>query len=129
MAVPLNLGDTYQWWVRAVSSTGATSPWSSGDTFTAVSFPPPALIGPGGAIATLQPNLTWTAVTGADHYDLWVNDLTTGTSQVIRNPIVSTATFTPSSALTYGHMYRFWVRAVDALGDPSDWSLGLNHRA
>jgi hypothetical protein len=125
-ALGLALGDSDEWWVRGNSAAGAGGTWSSGSTFRAVSLSAPALLAPAGSIGSLQPMLSWTAVTGADHYDLWVNDLITGQSQVIRNPNVATASFTPGSPLTYGHTYCFWVRTVDALGNASDWSLSLD---
>src|SRR5262249_31436877 len=122
----LALGDRYQWWVRSVSSAGVAGPWSSGATFRAVSLPAPQLLGPAGAVASLPPALSWAGVAGDDHSGVWVNDRTTGQNQVIRSPNVSGTSFTPADPLVFGHAYRFWVRSVDALGNASAWSLGLD---
>jgi hypothetical protein len=125
-ALALSLGDGYEWWVRSISSSGAAGTWSSGATFRAVGLPAPLLLGPAGPVASLQPTLNWLAVSTADHYDVWVNDVTTGQSQVVRNTNVNGTSFTPGSPLIYGHTYRFWVRSIDAQGDASDWSLSLD---
>ena len=69
------------------------------------------------------PEFTWSAVTGAEAYDLWVRDLTGGTDQVIRETDLATNSHTPAEALTVGHSYRWWVR-VSVNGVWSPWSAG-----
>jgi hypothetical protein len=75
------------------------------------------------------PSLTfnWNAVAGADYYDLWVNDLTTGKSQVLRNAHIVGTSLTGS--LTGGHKYQWWVRALANNGDESYWSNPLTFSA
>src|SRR5262249_985539 len=76
---PLHRGDSYRWWVRAVNSTNtATSSWSNYLDFTIAALAAPTLIGPAGSMTTAAPTFSWNAVSGADHYDVWVDDLTTG---------------------------------------------------
>jgi len=60
---------------------------------------------------------TWTAVAGADHYDLFVKDVTTG-QVVIHSSDVTGATFMPGpgQVLTDGHTYTWYVGAVSADG-------------
>src|SRR5262249_25649699 len=122
----LTLGDHYRWWVRAASGPANNQtfgPWSAAADFTAVTFPAPSLLqalAPGGILA-----FNWTAVAGANHYDLWVDDLTSGQSQVVRNANIAATLFNPPP-LTHGHTYRAWVRAFDNTGAASPWSASLD---
>jgi len=81
----------------------------------------PDVTGPTGAGIGPRPELTWTAVTGAAGYDLWVDNLTTGQRQVIRELNLTATSYTPSFDLTAG-TYRVWVRAIAANGPASAWS-------
>ena len=72
------------------------------------------------------------AVAGADHYDIWVNDLSTGQSAVLRDQDVTGASWVASVALKAGEKYRWWLRAVDVSGSnlsawssPLDFSVGV----
>jgi predicted phage tail protein len=124
----LRRGDTYRWWVRAVNSTStSTSSWSSALDFSVFPLSTPTPTGPGSTITSAAPAFTWTAVAGADHYDVWVNDLTTGESAVLRNRNLSGTTWTPTVSLSPGHRYRWWVRAVDSTGAAAgSWSNPLD---
>jgi hypothetical protein len=122
-ASPFTPGDRYNWCVRAIDSANHPGPWSSVQTFTAYVLAAPTLIGPTGSSATL-PTFSWNAVTGADHYDIWVQDAQTG--QVLRNQNVAGTTWAPSSPLIQGHGYSWWVRAVSSAGVAGGWSTGLN---
>ncbi len=56
---PLRLGDTYEWLVQAVDTSGVASAWST-LTFSVTNLVAPTLIGPTGAAAP-QPTFSWTA--------------------------------------------------------------------
>ena len=73
---------------------------------------------------TLTPSFSWSTVTGAAHYDVEVDDLTTGTQQVIRLSDVpgTTLTLTAAQALTLGHQYQWKVGAVSVNGLVEIWS-------
>ena len=73
-------------------------------------------LSPIGTVPTDQPTFTWNSVSGGDHYDIWVNDATTGKSQVLRNLNATGTSWTPAQALSPGHSYRWWVRALDSAG-------------
>jgi predicted phage tail protein len=118
-AQPLKIGDSYRWWVRALSSTGTAGAWSGAVDFTVMAFPPPTLLAVTGPAAA--PTFSWSAVANADHYDLWVDDLTTGQSQVVRAAHVVGTAFI-ASPLIQGHSYQWWVRAFDGSGTASLWS-------
>jgi hypothetical protein len=126
-------GDTYRIWVRAFDSAGETSGWSAAKDFSLAPLAVPGLTGPlngsvpGGVNTTgPRPTFTWCAVTGADFYDLWVTDLTTGQNPVLRNLTISGTSYVFGQALTAGHNYRVWVRALDRAGDASAWSNPLD---
>jgi len=115
-------GDTYEWWVRGYSSNGIPGPWSTGYTFGTISLNTPILIGPSGQVngATL---LTWTSVSGANFYDVWIDDLTSGVSQVERTQVTGTSLI--PTLLPSGHTFEWWVRAYTSGGGLSDWSAPL----
>lgn len=112
-------------WVRAHNSVGA-SKWSEPADFTVgtrVTLPGrPVLSGPASESKDTQPKITWTHVENADVYDLWVNNLTTGRAQVIREEALTSASFTPSDEFTAGR-YVAWVRAKNDAGAGA-WSRG-----
>jgi hypothetical protein len=121
---PLVLGDTYAWWVRAIASSdlGTTSYWSNGQVFSVLPLATPVPAGPTGATPITRPTFSWAAVGQADHYDVWINNLSTGQSQVLRNQDVTGTSWTPFTALTTGDSYAWWVRTAANSGGFSRWS-------
>ncbi len=121
--VALTPGHSYRWWVGAVSINGTTS-WSLPQDFAIAPLTAPTASGPNTTISTDQPTFTWNSVTGAAHYDVWVDDRTTGQSQALRNNNAGGTSWTPTGAvaLTPGHGYRWWVGAVSNNGT-TFWSL------
>jgi hypothetical protein len=121
----LTANHSYRWWVRAVNDNGAVSAWSSGMTFFIAPQAPlaaPTLTSPTGTISTTLPTFSWNAVTGADYYELWVDNYTTGASKVVYNAAVSGTSYTPVTALTAGQSYQWWVKAYSNSGAVSAWS-------
>jgi hypothetical protein len=121
--VPLADGVTYTWYV--VARSGSTfSPWSAGRdvTFRASPLAAPTLFGPIGNILQKQPTFGWNPVAGATSYDVWVDDVTAGTRQVLRNASVTGTSWTASTPLTPGHSYQWWVKAKSSNGQESLWS-------
>lgn len=127
-SAPLHAGDTYQWWVRALDSTSTNAgPWSNGLSYTVAVLATPTLISPVGSVPLTGLTFHWNAVTGADHYDIWVNDTTTGDASVLRNQNVHATSWVPTSTLHAGDKYVWWVRALDATGaNASAWSADMN---
>jgi hypothetical protein len=117
-------GQAYDWWVRAVNATGTPGPWSSAQYFTVAALAVPTPQGPSGTVAPTGPTFAWSGVNGASGYDVWVDNLTTGQSQVLRNINVSGTSWTPTGGLGSGYLYEWWVRAVSATGGRSAWSVG-----
>ena len=85
---------------------------------------PPVMTAPTGSTTSTAPVFTWNAVNGASSYDLWVNDVSTGQAQIIRQQSLSSASYTPVTPLAAGN-YQAWVRVTSALGT-SAWSGTLN---
>jgi len=121
-------GQTYRWYVGAVSHNGITF-WSTGQSFTVVSIAPPIPIGPSGTVDTDRPTFAWTMVSGATQYDLWVNAVVNGQetvgSPVFRNANASetSLTLTATQALNPGRTYRWYIGAVSNNGTRF-WSGG-----
>lgn len=67
----------------------------------------------------LTPEFLWETVDGAEQYELWVSNLTTG-RRVLHRTDLTEARFTPNEEMTPGRI-RFWVRARNA-GGWSKWS-------
>jgi predicted phage tail protein len=125
-ANPLAAG-SYRVWVRAISSQGDASAWSSARDFTIVATPPPVPVvtAPSRSTTDHTPTITWSTSAGASRYDLWVDNLTTRQSQVIRQQTLTAASFTPTASLATG-TYRVWVRAFNAGNDASAWSMAYD---
>ncbi len=106
LPTPLASGN-YYWVVRAQNGVGV-GPFSAGMVFS-VGGPPaaPTLIGPqGGGIGT-TPAFTFTTVTGATGYQLWLTDGTTWLS--------STTWYTPAQ-VDPGNTGYCWLHLTDAPG-------------
>lgn len=70
--VPTSLAaGRYRWWVSAASSEAFLSPSPQVIDFAVGGQP--TVLGPTGSVTSTTPQFTWTAVTGAATYDLWVN--------------------------------------------------------
>jgi hypothetical protein len=123
-AAPLTVG-SYVAWVAAFDSNNQTRGWSAPFRFTITPPSAPTQLQVSGATAGTTPTFSWSAVTGAVRYDLWVDDLTTGQVQVIRQRNQSSNSFTAASPLPAGN-YRFWVRAFNANGDAGTWSSAVD---
>ncbi|MDA1229565.1 MAG: PA14 domain-containing protein, partial [Planctomycetota bacterium] len=108
-------------WVRSVDINGVKSAWSP--RFT-LSINSPVTLKPLAALQTTAfPVFTWDPLLGADHYDVWVANLTTNETPYVRQAIVTDTQWSSSIALAMGR-YRVWVRAFDAAGTAAMWSKG-----
>lgn len=114
----------YQAWLRSENLNGF-GPWTTAPIIFTVGTPPtaPTVSGPTGTTGT-RPIFEWTAVDGADLYELWVNQIG-GTTRIIHETTLTATTFTATSDLTSGS-YRTWVRAIDSSGIRGPWSAGVN---
>lgn len=103
----------YRFWVRAYDDLEQPTAWSSDRTFlvrTAPVFTSPVT---NVTIAeTTFPEISWESVVDTANYDLWINSLTTGESQVVRNTTLQTTSFASATENLPGGTYRAWVRAL-----------------
>ncbi len=120
---PQELGvGRYRYWVRAYDNLEQPGFWSRGHDFlvrTSPVFISPTNQSP--AAVSGSPVISWTTVVDSD-YDLWVNDLTRGTSQVIRRTGLQTTSFATATENLPGGTYRAWVRAGAPDGVQGFWS-------
>jgi hypothetical protein len=73
-ATTLNAG-AHKWWIQTWNPA-CYGPWSAGMDFSSAALVPPepaTLSSPSGNIATNTPTYTWSEVSGATWYYLWVN--------------------------------------------------------
>ena len=91
----------YTVWVARENSAGSFGAWTSGYSFLIDSTAPAvsAINAPATPSPNLTPTISWSASNGATRYDLWVNNVSTGQSQVIRQQNLTGTSFTPGTAL------------------------------
>jgi hypothetical protein len=81
----------------------------------------PTVTGPTGAQGGLRPTIAWSGVDGATSYQLQINDLTAGISNLFPTAATTATYWTPTSDLTTGHGYNVLVRALRGT-TPGAWS-------
>lgn len=125
-AVPQNLTTGYyKWWVTAYSPDGYGSPNPIVTDFYVGGRP--IVLSPAGDTTSTRPEITWTPVTGAATYNLWVNRLDVPTTGVINVTGLTEARYTPPAQLQKGS-YRIWVQAVSTTNEVSPWSFAIDFR-
>lgn len=79
-----------------------------------------SLVSPSGT-AAVQPTYTWNVVSGATQYQLWVQE--SGSTPLIQTWHTATAVcgattcaVTPSTALTAGRTYQWWIQTWNSMG-------------
>jgi hypothetical protein len=110
-AVDLNLGTHYAW-VRGRTAQGIYSSWSPISTWRVRTR---AAVQTAGTIAADDFTIEWNSVAGAAVYDVWINRLTSGTSQYYRNNSVATNSVDVSD-FDLGR-YAVWVQAQSPAGN------------
>ncbi len=81
----------------------------------------PEMLAPKGEINDAQPRFSWTKTAATLSYELQVNNLTTGQTDVIREAGLTNPFFVPVDALPEGD-YEARVRSVSLQGQVSGWS-------
>ena len=115
----VTVGTTYHYAIRTVNADGQRSAWSE---YVSVTVPAP----PGSVPAlTAQPGagevvLSWTVVTSAQRYELWVWDSVNQGRYIGGNSLTGT-TYTHAD-VTVGTTYHYTIHTVNADGQYGPWS-------
>lgn len=118
---PLGIG-RHRIWVRAVFSNGLKSAWSIPKDFVVAVRP--SLLSLDRLQASARPTVSWTPVTGAVQYDIWIDNESTGQVRFVRKMDVQGTSWTPETDMPLGS-YRIWVRAIDLTLRAAMWSNHL----
>ncbi len=109
-----------RFWVRALDAANVPGNWSQPVDYSRVGVSTEleriafdGLNGPS--------SFEWDPLPGTVRYELWADNLTTGTTKAISDSSVTAPTFVPGFDVPFGQ-YRVWVRGIDDLGIPSAWS-------
>jgi len=117
----------YHFWVRAYDDLEQPGFWSDdGRAFrirTAPVFTSP--VQSVFSASTNFPQITWTSVVDTARYDIWINSVTTGESQVVRQTDLQTTSFASATAGLEGGTYKAWVRAIGPAGVQGYWSRSV----
>ncbi|MBL8818304.1 MAG: hypothetical protein JNL58_19915 [Planctomyces sp.] len=116
-AFDLGIG-VYRVWVRGVTSGGTNGAWSTPQDWRVITAP--VVTNHGSTVASSAFTISWNAIQGATAYDVWVDNLTTSTSQFYRNTNVS-GTSVNVTGFPIG-TYGIWVRGRNAGGEWGNYS-------
>lgn len=126
--------NTPLYWRVLTKGTNGPSAYSSYRSFTTPLNPPatPSLLLPaaGALLSDYTPTFTW-KITGASpqYYRIQVDNNADFSSPIINDSSATMPTFTPSTNLMSNAKYYWRVRAVNAAGELSNWSVVRNFRA
>ncbi|MEJ7590878.1 MAG: hypothetical protein WKF77_04965, partial [Planctomycetaceae bacterium] len=114
----------YSVWIRAVSTDGQFSDWSTPFAFQATGGAP-IITSPAANTNVIPiPDITWTPVPNAKSYDIWIAWIGEDYDYIRASGVLLT-TFAPTDPLPTGS-YRVWVRAVTAEGRELSWSAPVD---
>ncbi|MEQ9411932.1 MAG: proprotein convertase P-domain-containing protein [Fuerstiella sp.] len=114
----------YRFWVRAYDDLEQPGFWSQARDFQIRTRP--TMLSPSNQSVVAEssfPEISWTTVVDTARYDLWVNNVTTGATQVIRETNLQTTSFASSLAGLPGGTYKAWSRAIAPDGLAGYWSV------
>ena len=116
----LTVGTTYEYFVRAVNSTGVSA---NSNTISATALTPPAVPANLSAVAsTTQVLLEWDAVDSAAEYRVYRAATANGALTRIASSTTITETTYTDTGLTNDTAYRYTVRASNSAGESTDSS-------
>ncbi|MEO2018765.1 MAG: proprotein convertase P-domain-containing protein [Fuerstiella sp.] len=113
----------YRFWVRAYDDLEQSGFWSQGRDFRVLTRP--EITSPASQSVSASnsfPEISWTTVVDTDHYELWVNNVTTGEIQAIYETNLQTTSFASAAANLPGGTYEAWTRAIGPDGLAGFWS-------
>ena len=127
----LTPGNDYRFYVRAVYEDGTKGGWSAPVEFEAVSAGNvPVVSGPLGNTIGNVPYFTWTSITNAEVYQVFLTDTTTEEDLYqYKETDETTFSLDDPDGLTPGHDYEFFVRVVYKDGTIGGWSAAVEFEA
>lgn len=105
-------------WVRAKSNDGRASGWSPAgrlDVVTSTEVAHRSTDNPH------RPEISWDRIPGAESYEIWVNNKSTGASRIIHRRDITSTEFIPDKDLNFG-THLVWVRGINEYGIVGRWS-------
>ncbi|MGA2496357.1 MAG: SdrD B-like domain-containing protein [Tepidisphaeraceae bacterium] len=119
-------GDSYSWTLTAINNAG-TSPESVARYFTTTALATPTTTSPGtttpaGPVLspTTAQTFSWSAVTGATSYGLYIRDVATGTTVFSRTTLTGTSFSLPANTLGNGYSYVWTLTAINGAGPSAE---------
>ena len=107
-------------WIRAVSTTGKKTDWSSPYSFTTTGGAPVITSPTTGTNVVPIPDIKWTPVADAKSYNVHISWIDNDFDYILASGI-SITEFAPTDPLPTGS-YRVWVQAVTEDGTTLPWS-------
>jgi len=121
--LPVALSSAYLYSIsmRTANANGEYGAWTAPYDFSIALPEAPFVTGPPSDTAEVTPTVTWTAVEGAETYNLTIYDVTTG-EEVANVTGLADTSHTPVTELTFDDVYWASVQAVNAAGEAGNWS-------
>ncbi|MEP3481836.1 MAG: SdrD B-like domain-containing protein [Fuerstiella sp.] len=117
-STPLAIGK-HSIWVRARSQNGDVSGWSSAGRIDVVT---PTSVTAAAIPTGDRLKIVWDEVAGAETYEVWVNNRTSGQQRVLHRQDVTETELVADTSLQFGN-HLIWVRAINQYGQVGKWSL------
>ena len=114
----------HRFWIRAIDAKGNAGTWSV--LYEALVVPAVIPLTPGSSTFDRTPDFSWSPVTGAVSYELYVKNQNSG-AMLINGLSVAGTSHTPSTNISDGS-YRWWVLAVSPANIGGLRSGGANSR-
>lgn len=114
---PLPIGK-HAVWVRARSESGELSGWSSAARIDVITS---TTVNAQAAQTGTRPKISWDSIPGAESYEVWINNQTTGERKVIHRRDVRGTDLVAGSNFGFGN-HLIWVRAINLYGHVGKWS-------
>lgn len=105
-------------WVRARSESGKLSNWSSAGRIDIVTS---TTVNAEATSAGTRSRIVWNEVAGAESYEVWINNQTSGEQKVLHRRDVTATELVTESDFEFGN-HLIWVRAVNQYGQVGKWS-------
>ncbi len=118
----------HRWWIQTWNSSGGYGPWSTGMSFSPTLPAATTLVSPSGTTSDHTPLYTWSMVSGATWYYLYVDGPSGNVIQTWypASAVCGASTCSVEDPTILGSgTHRWWVQTWNNVGY-GPWSTGLN---